>query len=174
MLFLWFDGLGEGWVWVVLQRTFVGEFGDGALDSERIIRLESLMHVLAYHPILIFLNKQYELAFLIRARNGRICAHDQIAFLVYGRTRTAFRRAHNDEGGDGRKCRATVGQLEDEARGIVVVRLDCFELEVEETLGVQRGSFLLWFGRRRHGGGEWSWGTAEVEVCAETCETCAT
>lgn len=160
-------------MWVVAQRTFVGEFGDGALDSERVIRLEPLMHVLAYHPILVFLNKQYELALLIRARNRRICAHGQIALLVHGRIRTAFRSAHDDEGSNGRKCRATVGQLKDEARGVVVVRLDCFELEVEETLGVQRGSFLLlfWLGRGRHGGGEWSWGAVEVEVCAETCET---
>ena len=166
--FLWFDELGA-----VIRRTFVREFGDGALDGERVIWLEPLMDVLAYHPILIFLNKQHELALLIRARNRRICAHGQIALLVHGRIRTAFRRAHDDERGDGRECRATVGQLEDEARRVVVVRLDRFELEVEETLGVQRGFFLLliWLGRGSGGGGEWSWGTAEVEVCAETCET---
>ena len=120
----------------MLQRTFVGEFGDGALDSERVIWFEPLVHVLAHHPIIIFLNEQHELALLIRARNRRICAQGQIALLVHGCIRTAFRCAHDDEGGDGRKCRATVRQLKDEARGIVVVRLDRFELEVEETLGV--------------------------------------
>ena len=160
-------------MWVVAQRTFVGEFGDGALYGKRVIWLEPLMHVLAHHPSLVFLNEQHELAFLIRVRNRRICAYDRIALLVHGRIRTAFGRAHDDERGNGRERRATVGQLEDEARGVVVVRLDCFELEIEETLGVQRGFFLLllWFGGR---GREWSWGAAEVEVCAETCDTRAT
>ena len=45
-------------------------------------------------------------------------------------------RAHDDKRGDGRERRATVGQLEGEARGIVVVGLNGFELEIEETLGV--------------------------------------
>jgi len=53
----------------------------------------------------------------------------------------------------------------------VVVGLDGLELEIEETLGVQRGFFwfLFWFGS----GGEWDCGTTEVEVSGETCETCA-
>jgi len=54
----------------------------------------------------------------------------------------------------------------------VVVGLDGFELDIEEIVGVQRGFFLVlfWLG----GGGERSWGTAEVEVCGETCDTGAT
>jgi len=44
------------------------------------------------------------------------------------------------------------------------------ELEIEETLGVQRRFFwfLVWFG----GCGEWDCGTTEIEVCGETCEIC--
>ena len=131
------------------------------------------MHVLADHPILILLNQQHELALTIRARNRRIRAHGRIALLVHRRTLAAFGRAHDDKRGDGRERRAAIGQLEDEARGVVVVRLDGFKLEVEETLWVQRGLFLLlfWLGS---GGGERSWGATEEEVCAETCDTSTT
>jgi hypothetical protein len=40
----------------VAQRTFVGEFKDGTLDSECVAGLEPLMHVLANNPIFVFLD----------------------------------------------------------------------------------------------------------------------
>ncbi len=73
---------------------------------------------------------------MIRARNGRVGANGQIALIVHGCILTALGRAHDDERGDGRERRATVGQLKGEARGIVVVGFDGFELEIEEIVGV--------------------------------------
>lgn len=96
------------------------------------------MHVLANHPILVLLDQQHEFALLIRARNRRVRAHGQVSLLVHGCPvlLAALGRAHDDERGDGRERRAAVGELEGEARGVVVVGLDGFELEIEETLGV--------------------------------------
>ncbi len=48
---------------------------------------------------------------------------------------TALRRAHDDDRGDGRERGATVGQLKGEARGIVVVGLEGFELEMRILSG---------------------------------------
>jgi hypothetical protein len=48
----------------------------------------------------------------------------------------ALGRVHNNEQGDGREHCAAVGELEGEARGIVVIGLDGLELEIEETLQV--------------------------------------
>jgi len=49
---------------------------------------------------------------------------------------TALGRVYDNERGDGRERRATIGQLKGKARGIVVVGLDGFELEIEEIVGV--------------------------------------
>src|SRR5260221_3569608 len=116
--------------------TFVGELGDGALDGQRIARLELFMHVLAYHALLIFLDQQYDLTLVLWARNRRICADGQIALLIYRCTWCALRRTHDDKRRNGgeRGTAAIAGQLEDEARSIVVVRLDGFQFEVEEAL----------------------------------------
>ena len=73
---------------------------------------------------------------MIRARNGGVCANGQIARIVYGCILNALGPAHDDERGGGRERGATVGQLKGEARGIVVVGLDGFELEIEEIVGV--------------------------------------
>jgi hypothetical protein len=93
---------------------------------------------------------------MIWAQIGGVCANGQIALIVYGCILTALRRAHDDDErevmGKSAAPRATVGQLEGEARGIVVIGLDGFEIEIEEIVGVQRGFFfvLFWLG----GGGE--------------------
>src|SRR6266404_1605175 len=70
--------------WLVSSegRTFVGELGDGALDAERVARLEPLVHVLAQRPALVFLDEQHELARVLRARHGRVRAHDGVPVLV--------------------------------------------------------------------------------------------
>jgi hypothetical protein len=73
---------------------------------------------------------------MIWARNGRVSANGQIVLIVHGWILTALGRAHEDERGDGRERRATVGELKGEARCIVVVGLDGFELEIEEIVGV--------------------------------------
>ena len=130
-------------------RTFVGELGDGALHGKRIARLELLVHVLAYHALLVFLDQQHDLTLVLWARNGRIRAHGQLALLIHRRTWCALRRAHDDKRSNwGESSAAAVaGQLEDEARGVVVVRLDCFQLEVKEALRVQGRRGLLRLGR---------------------------
>ena len=118
-------------------RTFVREFGDGALDGEGVARLEPLVHVLANQAILVLFDEQHEFALMIRARNGRVRAHGRFPLFVQGRVLTVLGGAHDDKRGDGRERRAlVVGQLKGEARGVVVVGFDGFELEVEETLGV--------------------------------------
>ena len=127
-------------------RTFIGKLGDRALDGESVAWLELLVHVLADHPILVFLNQQHELALLLRTRDGRIRANGQIALLIYGRTGNALGCAHDDQGRDGRERRLAVGQFKDEARRVVVVRFDRLKLEIEEALRVQRGLFLLLLG----------------------------
>ncbi len=43
---------------------------------------------------------------------------------------------YDNERGDGRERRAIIEQLKGKARGIVVVGLDGFELEIEEIVGV--------------------------------------
>ena len=84
-------------------RTFVGELGDGALDGERIARLELLVHVLAHHALLVLLDEQHDLALVLRARNRRIRAHGQVALLIEGRARRTLGRTHDDERRDGRE-----------------------------------------------------------------------
>jgi hypothetical protein len=129
--------------------TFVGELGYGALDGKRIARLELFMHVLAYHALLVFLDQQYDLTLMLWARNRRICAHSQIALLIYRCTWCTLRCPHDDKRRNGgeRGTAAIARQLEDEARGIVVVRLDGLQFEVKEALRVEGRRGLLRLGR---------------------------
>ena len=59
--------------------------------------------------------------------------HNQLTLLIHQCTRCALRCAHGDKQGDGgeRNTTAVTGKLEVEGRGVVAVRLDCFQLEVE-------------------------------------------
>ncbi len=107
---------------------------------------------------------------MIRARNRCVGTNGQIALIVHGCILTTLGWAHDDERGDGRERRATVGELKGEARGIVVVGLDGFE--IEEIVGVQRGFFLGLFRLGGGGNGARSWGTAEVDpmYCASSVD----
>ena len=90
----------------------------------------------------LLISNTSSLALMIWARNGHVCANGQIALIIHGCALTALGRAHDDDRGNGRERRATVGQLKCEARGIVIVGLDGFEIDIEEIVGVQRGYFL--------------------------------
>jgi hypothetical protein len=59
--------------------------------------------------------------------------HNQLTLLIHQCTWCALRRVHGDERGDGgeRNTTAITGKLEVEARGVVAVQLNCFQLKVE-------------------------------------------
>jgi hypothetical protein len=117
------------------MRTFVRELDDGALDGERGTWLQPLVHVLAYHAALILLDEEHKLALVFRLRDRCIRADDRVALLVERHVIGAFRRADDDERSDGRERRAAVWELEDEARGVVVVRLDCLSFRSRKRSG---------------------------------------
>jgi hypothetical protein len=105
---------------------FVREFDDEVLDGQRVIRPQLLMHVLADHPILILLNQQQVRPPDPRSKSAYMRAWPDYPPCPRAHPRCIRTRA-DDEGDDGRKHCAAVGQLKDEARGVVVVWLDRFE-----------------------------------------------
>ena len=134
------------------------------------------MHVLAHHAALVPLDEEHELALVVRRRDRCIRADDRVALLIKRCVFCAFRRTHDDERSDGRERSAAVRQLENEARGVVVVGLDCLQLQIEETLWIKCGLlFGLRFGcGRRRRCREGRGGTTEVDVGCETDESGAT
>jgi hypothetical protein len=77
-------------------RTFVWELWDRARDRERGAWLEPLVHVLAQHAALVFLDED-EISLVLWARNGYIWADDRIALLAKRRPVGAFGRTNDDE-----------------------------------------------------------------------------
>src|SRR5260221_13826424 len=121
----------------------------GPLTVSVFARFKLLVHVLAYHALLVFLDQQYDLTLVLWARNRRICAHSQLALLILRCTWYALRRTHDDKrcNGGERSAAAVAGHLEDEARVVVAVRLDVLQIEVWELEALRvegkRGLFQL-------------------------------
>jgi hypothetical protein len=77
-------------------------------------------------------------------------ADDRITLLVGRRVNGAFRHVHDETLDNGKERPVAVRQLGDEARGVVVERLDCLQLQVGKRSG-SGADFGPWFrfGRSR-------------------------
>ena len=73
--------------------------------------LEPFAHELAHYAVLVFLDEENELPFVLWVRNGCIWADNRITLLVERCTIGAFERAHHDECGDGRERSAAFWKL---------------------------------------------------------------